>query len=436
MNTTTTAFDTIIVGSGIAGATLACDLTKAGQRVLLLEKGGNHRFLGNHLAVIRIADRKGFRYTKEHLLVASGITVGGSSVISAGTAYRPPREFFQPWGIDLERELDEAEKETGTTILPDELIGKGNLHLLDAGNSVGHEWIRFHKFIDPTICVPNCSACMLGCKRNAKFTARTLIEEGKSKGLQIQKKKVDHVVMENGKAIGVKPNRGHTLRANRIVISGGGVHSPIILKKSGIKNAGGSFFMDPMVFTYAVASEKNHRTIHDIPMTVGTFKFYEEEGILHSPVVDPWGLFLITFAYQRNPLKVLKFRHYRSLMGIMTKIQDEKNGTLIPGRFGIKISKILTEEDQKRLEQGDSLAREVLVEAGSKPNQIFSTPIRGAHPGGTNSIGEVVDSNLQTKIPNLYVCDSSILPRSMGSPLILTLMAFAKRLANQIIEEA
>ena len=105
-------------------------------------------------------------------------------------------------------------------------------------------------------------------------------------------------------------------------------------------------------------------------------------------------------------------------------------------RFGIKISKKLTVEDHNRLDKGHSIAREVLIEAGSKPNHIFSTPIRGAHPGGTNSIGEIVDSNLQTQIPNLYVCDSSILPRSLGAPLILTLMAFAKRLAKKINKES
>jgi len=429
-------YDTVIVGAGISGATLARELTKAGQQVLLLEKGGNHRFLGNHIAVIRIADRKGFRYTKEHLFVASGITVGGSSVISAGTAFRPPRKFFQPWGINLERELDQAEKETGTTLIPDELIGKGNLNLLEAGNRIGHEWIRLPKFIDPSKCVPNCSACMMGCKRNAKFTARSLIEEGKAQGLQIHKKNVDRVIVEGGKAIGVKPKRGHIIKADRIIVSGGGIHSPIILQKSGIENSGQGFFMDPMVFTYGVASEKAHRTIHDMPMAVGTYKFYEEEGILHSSVVDPWGIFLVSFLYQKNPLNVLKFRHYRRIMGIMSKTQDEKHGTLKPTRFSIEISKKLTERDQKRLDKGHSIAREVLIEAGSKINQIFSSSIRGAHPGGTNSIGEVVNSNLQTKIPNLYVCDSSILPRSLGAPLMLTLMAFAKRLAKQIINES
>lgn len=426
-------YDTVIIGSGISGTLLARDLTRKGQRILLFEKGGNHRFLGNHPALIRIADKKGFRYTKEHLFVASGITVGGSSVISTGTAFRPPKGFFREWGFELEQELNEAEREAKVTILPDELIGKGNLHLLEAGNKLGQKWVRFPKFIDPLKCVPNCSSCMLGCKLKAKFTARPLVEEALTNGLMIQKKKVDRVVIEEGKAIGVKPSRGHIIKANRIIVSAGGIHSPILLQKSGIKEAGKGFFMDPMIFTYGVASNKAHNTIHDMPMVVGTYKFQEEEGILQSAVTDPWGMFLVSLIYRQNPLKIVKFRHYPRLMGIMTKIQDDKNGTISSGRFGITISKKLTVEDRKRLERGRTYAEEVLLEAGAK--KIFYSPIRGAHPGGTNSINEVVNSNFQTRISNLYVCDSSILPRSLGAPLIITLMAFAKKLAKQIINE-
>lgn len=427
-------YDTIIVGSGIAGSTLALELTKIGQRVLLLEKGGNHKFLGNHLAAVRIADKKGFRYTKEHLLVASGITYGGSSIISAGTAFRPPTDFFKSWRINLEKELTEAEQESGTVILPDELIGKGNLHLLEAGNGLGYEWERLPKFVNPSECIPNCSACMLGCKRKAKFTARNLLDKAVKMGLTIQKRNIQRVIIENGEVRGVKPKRGHSIYANRVILSAGGIHSPIILQRSGIEDAGKGFFMDPMVFTYGVASEKEHRTIKNIPMTVGTYKFYKE-GLFQSAVVDPCGLFIITFAYQRNPLKVLKFRHYPRLMGIMTKIQDEKDGNLSSGKLGISISKKLTDRDIKRLDYGKSLAREVLIEAGANPNKFFSTPVRGAHPGGTCSIGEVVDTDLQTQISNLYICDASILPRSLGTPLVLVLMAFSKRLARKIERE-
>jgi choline dehydrogenase-like flavoprotein len=427
-------FDTIIIGAGISGVSLAQDLTEQGQRVLLLEKGGYHKFLGNHLAIVRIADKKGFRYTKEHLFVASGITVGGSSVISTGTSHRPPKGFFHPWGFDLEQELNEAEKEAKITILPDDLIGKGNLHLLDAGNELGHEWVRFPKFIDPLLCVPNCSACMLGCKREAKFTARNLLEKAVAKGLQVQKKNVDQVIVEGGETVGVKPKRGHSIKADRVVVSAGGIHSPILLQKSGITEAGKDFFMDPMIFTYGVASDKAYRTIHDMPMVVGTYKYYEEEGILQSAVTEPWGIFLVNLIYQKNPLGVVKFRHYPRLMGIMTKIQDASNGTISSGRFGVTISKKLTIEDRKRLERGETYAKEVLLEAGAK--KVFSSPIRGAHPGGTNGINKVVNSNFQTVYPNLYVCDSSILPRSLGAPLVITLMAFAKKLAKQIINES
>ena len=219
-----------------------------------------------------------------------------------------------------------------------------------------------------------------------------------------------------------------------VIVSAGGVHSPILLHKSGIKNSGKKFFMDPMIFTYGITKEKSNRTINDIPMSVGTYYFYDE-GFLQSPVVDPWGLFLITFALQRTPWNVFRIRHYPRLMGVMTKIQDEKAGHLTHGRFSLSISKPLTLQDQNRLKRGHDIAKEVLIEAGAKKNQLFSTPIRGAHPAGTNSIGEVVNSDPKTDINNLFVCDASILPHSLGTPLILTLMAFGLRLSNYIIDE-
>jgi len=428
-------YDTIIVGSGISGAFLAQELTSHGQNVLLLEKGGYHRFLGNHIAVLRIADRKGFRYTKEHNLVASGVTVGGSSVISAGTFYRPPKDAFKEWGIFLENELNSVEKELKPTTISNELIGEGNLNLLNAGNRLGFNWSKLPKFINETKCIPGCSSCMLGCKRDAKYTARFLIESAKINGLILQKKKADRVVLNKNSILGVKPQHGHTITADKVIISAGGVHSSIILQKSGISNAGKSFFMDPLIFTYSKVQYKELNTIHNIPMAVGTYKFYNE-GFMQSPVVDPWGLFLITMVLQKNPLNVFKFRHYPRLIGIMTKIQDEKNGTLGFGRFSLGISKKLTSQDRSRLDKGEQIASEVLLEAGGDPKTIFSSIIRGAHPGGSNAIGEVVDADFQTRIPNLFVCDSSILPYSLGTPLIAVLMAFSKRLGNFILNSA
>jgi len=59
-------------------------------------------------------------------------------------------------------------------------------------------------------------------------------------------------------------------------------------------------------------------------------------------------------------------------------------------------------------------------------------PVRGAHPGGTARIGDVVDHDLQTRIHNLYVCDASTFPEALARPTVLTIIGLGKRLAKQL----
>jgi choline dehydrogenase-like flavoprotein len=47
----------------------------------------------------------------------------------------------------------------------------------------------------------------------------------------------------------------------------------------------------------------------------------------------------------------------------------------------------------------------------------------------------VVNTNLETDIKGLFVCDASVFPESTGLPPILTITALAKRLANKIKEQ-
>ena len=75
----------------------------------------------------------------------------------------------------------------------------------------------------------------------------------------------------------------------------------------------------------------------------------------------------------------------------------------------------------------------ILVEAGAKPDTLFMTPLRGTHPGSTARIGEVVGTDLQTEIGGLYVCDASVFPRALARPTVLTIIALAKRLAEQLV---
>jgi choline dehydrogenase-like flavoprotein len=113
----------------------------------------------------------------------------------------------------------------------------------------------------------------------------------------------------------------------------------------------------------------------------------------------------------------------------MTKIIDDPAGRVYKdGTF----SKPITARDRERLQEGFSISREILVKAGAKSKSITASRVQGAHPGGTAAIGTVVDTDLQTKVDNLFVCDASVLPASPGMPPILTIAALATRLAKTL----
>jgi len=86
------------------------------------------------------------------------------------------------------------------------------------------------------------------------------------------------------------------------------------------------------------------------------------------------------------------------------------------------------------ISEGASIAGSILEEAGAKPLSFVSTPLRGAHLGGTAKIGVSVDKNLETEISGIYVADASVLPTAPGAPPILTIVALAKYV-SRIIED-
>jgi len=46
-----------------------------------------------------------------------------------------------------------------------------------------------------------------------------------------------------------------------------------------------------------------------------------------------------------------------------------------------------------------------------------------------------VDKNLETRIKGLFIADASVIPQAPGRPPILTIVALAKRLSKNIVEE-
>ncbi len=422
----------VVVGSGAGGGTVAAELSERGADVLVLERGPDLKWVGNHLFAMAILDHHGFLTSQEGMGVARGMLTGGSTVITCGTSARPPKGIFEKHGIELEPYLEMAEKDLRVTTLPDETIGEGTLAMMEAGNRLGMKWQKLEKFIDPEKCEPRFCNCMLGCPKDAKWTSREYLDKARSNGAEIMSSvKVEEVVISNGKAVGVKGwQRGTgpvTVEADKVVLAGGGMGTPVILQRSGLYDAGEGFFCDPLVFTIGF-----HPTLKpgfDPPMTVGTFDFWDSDGFLLSPVVDPWMSFGLEMM-KAKPTALRYWPKYPHAMGIMTKGKDE-----LAGRINVDetFSKSLTHKDRSVLDKGISLSRKVLVEAGCPEDSIWVTKCRGAHPGGTVRIGEVVDSDLGTEVEDLYVCDASVIPASLAAPVVLTLVALGKRLVDNLI---
>ena len=103
-------YDVIVVGTGPAGGTIAAKMAEAGQKVLMLEKGAYHPdwFMGNQILAVLLYDKMGLCATKEGLMVARGITVGGSALLSCGAAAPPYPGMFDKVGVNLDEELKEA----------------------------------------------------------------------------------------------------------------------------------------------------------------------------------------------------------------------------------------------------------------------------------------------------------------------------------------
>ena len=181
--------------------------------------------------------------------------------------------------------------------------------------------------------------------------------------------------------------------------------------------------MDLYVNVYGVAGDL--KQTNEPSMALVDLEFKKSKGFIISPFLHQSRM--TSFFHKAGQKSALTSGD--GLLGMMTKIIDEPIGHINPdGTF----SKPVTEKDRKKLNEGSSITREILVKAGVDSKSITVSRIQGAHPGGTAAIGRVVDKDLQAKVDNLFVCDCSVLPDSPGMPPILTIAALAKRLAKTL----
>jgi len=426
--------DVVVVGSGPGGASVARDLARAGKNVLILERGRDYRRdvrYGTYLGPLTYTDRHSLLFTEEGLNIIRPLMVGGATNMFCGAAAFPPEWLASRYGLDLRPYAEKIAAEIGIAPLPPEFRGAASTRIAEAAISLGYKWEPLLKFQRPARSQRfRCGAhCMLGCRCGAKWTAAEWVDEAVAQGARLLTEALaDDVLIENRKAAGVVANwRGRELRvhAKVVVLSAGGIGTPLILQRAGFFEAGHGITMDTTAIVYGISKEKGNGD--EPPMT---WSYTDDEvGYMLSTLIDPWLLYPI-IALLKGPAYPFRWPWWKNTLGIMIKIKDDISGGIT---FEGKISKPLTERDRFRLNHGAIVARRILVRAGADPDSIFLTPLRGTHPSGTVRLGQLVDHNLQTEVENLYVCDASVFPEALDQPTVLTILSLGQRLAEHLV---
>jgi choline dehydrogenase-like flavoprotein len=310
-----------------------------------------------------------------------------------------------------------------------------------------------------------CSSCPYGCRIDAKrgmhvsYLPRAVAAGARLRaGVEAQR-----VIVEGGRAVGVRC-AGYEVRARRTtIVAGGAFGTPELLLRSGL------------------GGKQVGRNLHIHPACWVGARYEEEvrgwEGVMQSYYVDQWkrqGLLLeATFTPlpfggawlrgtgRRHQEAILDFGHVGS---IGVHLSDESCGRVGTDASGsLRVRYGLSRDDARRLGFGIARAAEIHFAAGAvevypniarvpvlRPGELAAfeaTAFKPAelrleafHPMGTARIaadpseGVCAADGSVNGVGDLHVADASLFPTSVGVNPMMTVIAFAKRVAAGVAE--
>lgn len=255
--------DVIVIGSGAGGAVAAANFAAAGLRTVVLEAGPEVR----PEDMTRDAPRFLARYFWDGGLRLLGGTapipcmqgrcLGGSTVSNSAIMYKLPDWVREEWIKDdgneqlrdeaFDRCFERVFKRTQTSSTPMDAQGPRNLMLRDILESMG---VKSNPLPRAVKDCQGCGDCITGCACGAKQSVdRSYIPGAVKDGAQVYTcAHVDRITMQGTRAVGVtgrvieprtyREAGRFTVRAPRIVLAAGAMHTPCILQSSGIKHRG------------------------------------------------------------------------------------------------------------------------------------------------------------------------------------------------------
>jgi choline dehydrogenase-like flavoprotein len=477
--------DVVIVGSGAGGAVAAAILAEAGLDVIVLEAGesfNRESYPQEPLEAIARLYRDGGLTIAEGrppIPVPVARTVGGTTVVNSGTCFRAPdpvleewrRHFGIGWATDLCEEFTAAEQFLRVTPLDPERMGRNGQLAMEGAAATGASGGPIAR--NAGSCV-QCSSCPFGCEIDAKRGMHvSYLPRAVAAGARLRTGvEARRVMVEDGRAVGVScttataqtKSRRYTVRARRAtIVAGGALGTPELLLRSGLggRQVGHNLHIHPACWVGARYDEEVRGW----------------DGVMQSYYVDQWEpqrlLLEATFtplAFGGAWLPGVGRAHQRSMLdfghvgSIGVHLSDQSSGRIgLTADGSLRARYKLTRDDADRLTFGIARAAEIHFAAGArevypniarvgtltpgklaafeamrfKPSELR---LEAFHPMGTARIaseGEGVctaDGSVHG-LDDLYVADASLFPTSVGVNPMMTVIAFAARIASELAQK-
>jgi choline dehydrogenase-like flavoprotein len=472
--------DFCIIGSGAAGAVLACSLAqRTGRKVIVLERGRYYvperDFTNREPGMIaKLYTDGGLQLSRDFdLAILQGSCVGGTTVVNNGICFRVPEPVLDQWqqlgaGLDrerLRRSFERVEKDIGVSPLDRTKIGKGSFKFVEGCEKLKLDAKYFQtNFKD---CVGS-GYCNIGCAYNRKLSMlMNYLPWAVAAGAEIVADCTALKIETNGakaKRVLCKLGDGErfSVNAKTIIISGGTIASSALLLRSGIrKNVGTRVSFNITTPMHAEFDEKLD-TFKGVQMCC----YLEGRGFLLETTFNPPAASALIMPgwFEEHTARM---RRYPYLATAAPVVGTTPNGSIkiglldrFQGQAGVDY--VIGGADFATLKEGMKLLSRVFLEAGARcvlPSTFETLEIRSeadlaridsqiqqpedvaltsAHPQGGNpmtddpGIGAVDTSFRVHGYDNLYVCDASVFPTSIKVNPQLTIMALAGYAAELI----
>jgi choline dehydrogenase-like flavoprotein len=418
----------VVVGTGAGGATAARELQGAFD-VTILEAGREFRPFAPGLALPDALKRAGLLFDEREIgllfpamkiekttggiVHVRGIGTGGTTTLATGNALRQDRDLREI-GVDLAPELAELEREIPISTAHQARWRESTRELFDACRDMGLAPAPLPKMGTHASCT-RCGRCVLGCPAGVKWDTRAFVRDAVGRGSRLRTAcRVTGVRLESGRAAGVEARCGGRrvfVPADLVVLAAGGIGTPMILQDSGIR-CDPRLFVDPVLCV--AAPRKGALQNREISMPFAA----QRDGYIVAPYFDYLSWFF-NRAWRRPAADTVS---------LMIKLADTEQG----GIDGRRIDKGLADRDRVVLDGARDLCLRILEHVGIDRRAAFVGTLNAGHPGGMLPLGPGDARTLHpARLPaNLYVADATLLPRSLGNPPILTVMALARRVAR------